>query len=98
VVTFSSPGIGTWEAADTTTAAYTVEVLLADAEGTFLGRLAVDGTHTVSDDGQTMRGEYAYDVLDPAGTVLFSAAGTEEGTRITIGSTMIASPEATPAT
>jgi len=98
VVIFIGPGTGVWEATGPNAVAYTVDLLLADAEGNPAGRQTVYGTREVSADGQTFTGEYTYTVSDPAGTLLFSSGGMDEGTRLIVEPMPIASPEATPAT
>jgi len=72
--------------------------MLADAEGMPAGRLTVHGTREVSADGQTFTGDYTNVISAPDGTVLFSIPGVDEGTRLTVETMPVASPEATPAT
>ena len=60
MVIIASPGAGVWEATGPDTAAYTVDVMLALADGTFVGRQTISGTRTVNADGQTATGEYTY--------------------------------------
>lgn len=98
VVMFTGPGTGVWEATGPNSVAYTVDLLLADAEGMPAGRLTVHGTREVSADGQSFTGEYIDVLSAPDGTVLFSVPGVDEGTRLTVEPMPVASPEATPAT
>jgi hypothetical protein len=98
VVTFIGPGTGVWEATGPNSVAYTVDLMLADAEGMPAGRLTVHGTREVSADGQTFTGDYTNVISAPDGTVLFSIPGVDEGTRLTVETMPVASPEATPAT
>lgn len=98
VVMFIGPGTGVWEATGPNAVAYTVDLMLADAEGNPAGRQTVYGTREVSADGQTFTGEYSYTISAPDGTVLLSAAGIDEGTRLTVEAMPLASPNATPAT
>jgi hypothetical protein len=97
-LTFIGPGTGVWEATGPNAVAYTVDLMLADAAGMPAGRLTVYGTREVSADGQTFTGEYTDVFSAPDGTVLFSVPGVDEGTRLTVESAPVASPEATPAT
>ena len=97
VVTFVGPGTGVWEATGLNSVAYTVDLMMADAEGMPTGRLTVHGTREVSADGQSFTGEYTNVISAPDGTVLFSVPGTDEGTRLTVEPAPVASPEATPA-
>jgi hypothetical protein len=98
VVMFFGPGTGVWEATGPNAVAYTVDLMLADAEGNPAGRQTVYGTREVSADGQTFTGGYTYTISAADGTVLFSAAGVDEGTRLTVEPMPVASPNATPAT
>lgn len=98
VVTFIGPGTGVWEATGPNSVAYTVDLMMADAEGMPTGRLTVHGTREVSADGQSFTGEYINVITAPDGTVLLSVPGVDEGTRLTVEPMPVASPAATPAT
>lgn len=96
VFNYVGSGVGVWEPVDDMTVAYTVELMLADADGMPAGRQVISGTRTVSEDGQTFTGEYTFAIVAPDGTVVFSSTGTDDGTRMTVQDMPVASPEASP--
>jgi len=96
VFNYVGSGVGVWEPVDDSTAAYSVDHMLADADGMPAGRQVITGTRTVSEDGQTFTGEYTFTILAPDGTVVFTSNGTDEGTRMTVEGVPIASPVASP--
>jgi hypothetical protein len=98
VVMFIGPGTGVWEATGPNSVAYTVDLMLADAEGMPAGRLTVHGTREVSADGQTFTGEFTNVISAPDDTVLFTVSGVDEGIRLTVEPAPVVSPEATPTT
>ena len=96
---FNTPTLGTWEATDDSSGAFTVELLASDAQGNFFGTLTVSGVWQASEDGQSVTGEYAYSGSDPTGTVVAFGQGTLEGTRLSVvPMDELATPAATPTT
>ena len=79
-----SPGVGVWEAVAEDRAAFTYVYLYADETGTFQSSATLSGVLEIADDGQTLGGEYAFEVREPEGTVVHSYTGAVEGTRIGI--------------
>jgi uncharacterized cupredoxin-like copper-binding protein len=81
-VAFISPGQGVWIAGPP--AAFTFVELLATADGSVVGSNVIRGEVTLSADGQTIRGPFQFDALDPSGKTLGGGQGTFTGTRMTV--------------
>ena len=79
-----SPGHGVWEAAGEDRANFTFVYLYADETGTYQSSATLSGALELADDGQALRGEYAFEVREPEGTVVHAYTGAIEGARIGI--------------
>ena len=79
---FNATGVGSWVATGPNASAFSFDVLNADEQGRYLGRLTVTGTQRLSDDGTTLTTEQVLTVTDPDGKVLASFPATATGTRI----------------
>lgn len=79
-----SGGHGVWEATGVDTAGFTYVYLYADDTGAFQSSTTISGTLELGPDGQTLRGEFAFQVSQPDGTVIHADRGAVEGTRIGI--------------
>jgi len=92
-----SPSHGVWEATGDDTADFTFAYLYANETGRFQSTLTVSGTMELGADGQTMTGEFAFDVRQPDGTVVHADRGAVEGTRLGIIPMEELAPAGTPA-
>lgn len=91
-------GYGVWETTGEDTAAFTYVYLYADDTGAFQSSTTISGTLELGADGQTLSGEYAFQVNQPDGTLLHADRGTIEATRISIvPMDELAPPPGTPA-
>ena len=89
---------GVWEATGENTAAFTYVHLYADDTGAFQSSTTISGTLQLGADGQTLSGEYAFQVSQPDGTVIHADRGMIEATRIgIIPMDDLAPPAGTPA-
>ena len=79
-----SNGHGVWEATGEDTAAFTFTYLYVDERGTYQSATTLSGMLELGADGQTLTGEYVFDVRQPDGTVVHADRGMVEGTRIGI--------------
>lgn len=79
-----SGGHGVWEATGEDTADFTYVYLYADDTGAFQSSTTISGTLELGADGQTLSGEFAFQVSQPDGTVVHADRGAIEGTRISI--------------
>lgn len=77
-----SGGHGVWEAAGADRANFTFVYLYVDETGTFQSSATLSGALEITDDGQALSGEYAFEVRQPEGTVVHAYTGAVEGTRI----------------
>jgi hypothetical protein len=79
---FTSAGHGMWEATGPDTAIFTFVVLLSDGQGNAFGTNTVQGNLTVGDDGQTLSGEFVWNIADTMGNTIVTMPGTVEAERI----------------
>lgn len=85
-VTFSGPGVGTWEPTGPRTIAFTAVTVNSDAAGTNLGTFTLDGHLEVSADGQTWVDDSPASfvtVRDKGGAVVMAAPALAAGQRVT---------------
>lgn len=96
VVVFSTPSLGAWEAKGDTGGAFTSQYFFSDGEGNLSTIGTLGGEPQVSDDGQGVRGAFAYSVAAPDGTVVHAGGGTFAGIRLTVVSmeSLATSPDA----
>jgi hypothetical protein len=79
-----SSGAGSWKHLHGRTFAYTQLELISDLAGNLVGYLDVRGVYTVSESGNEYTGNSFAQVVDPAGSVLFSVDVTNAGKRIQV--------------
>lgn len=89
---------GVWESTGDNTADFTFMYLYVNDRGEFESSTTISGTLELSADGQTLTGEFAFQVSQPDGTVVHADRGAIEGTRISIIPMEELAPAATPAT
>ena len=83
-VLVQSVGHGEWAATGERTADVTFVFVQSDGNGNYLGTRTTRGSLELDDDGETWTGTFDATVADAAGSVLFTAAGTVEATRIAV--------------
>jgi hypothetical protein len=79
-----SGGHGVWEAAGEDRATFTFVYLYVDETGMFQSSATLSGALELTDDAQSLSGEYGFEVREPEGTVVHAYAGSIRGTRIGI--------------
>ncbi|MBA2470014.1 MAG: hypothetical protein H0V37_11470 [Chloroflexia bacterium] len=79
-----SGGHGVWDVTGENTADFTFVYLYADDSGAFQSSTTISGTLELGDDGQTLNGEFAFQVSQPDGTVIHADRGAIDGTRISL--------------
>jgi hypothetical protein len=79
-----SGGHGVWEAAGEDRATFTFVYLYVDETGTFQSSATLSGALELTDDAQSLSGEYGFEVHEPEGAVVHSYTGAIEGARIGI--------------
>jgi hypothetical protein len=83
-VVFISTGHGAWEQTGPTTAAASFSVFITDGDGNLMWVVTDSVEMTLGEDGTSWSGPYSSTTADPEGTVLGSAPGTAEATRLTL--------------
>ncbi len=86
---------GVWIASGALTASLTWDVLTFNEQINGIARVTLSSDLTLSDDGQSFRGQSEYDVLDLTGGVIDHGYGTIEASRMTVET--FGSPVASPA-
>jgi hypothetical protein len=79
-----STGHGVWAATDENSADFTFVYLYTNERGEYQSKTTFSGRMELGADGQSLSGEYAFDVRLPDGTVVHANRGAIEGTRISI--------------
>lgn len=88
-----SSGVGSWNAVDESTAAFTL-ILLATEDDNPMS-IVIRGTMEIDASGDTGTLDYSFTVVALDGTVYFSASGTGSATRIPVeGPELVGSPVA----
>lgn len=84
-----SAGHGTWVHSGGRSFEWTtVELIYSTTDGELIGYLKVSGRYSVNESGNSYAGEFHATVSAPDGTVLFTAQGTNAGTRILVEPTI----------